>query len=87
MTITTEQDAAAGLLIVRVQDNGPGIEDTESIFLPFHSTKGRMGTGLGLPIARKIVLAHKGTIEVESIVGEGTIFTVKLPLTKPVGSE
>lgn len=84
VTITTEQDTAEELLIIRVQDNGPGIEDTESIFRPFHSTKGKMGTGLGLPIAKKIVTAHNGIIDVQSIKDEGTIFTVKLPLTSPL---
>ncbi len=80
VTICTERRPEENLLLVRVQDNGPGIEDTETIFRPFHSTKGKMGTGLGLPIAKKIVTGHNGTIEVQSISGEGTIFTVKLPL-------
>lgn len=87
VTLTAESNPAEQLLIVRVQDNGPGIEDTETIFRPFHSTKGRMGTGLGLPIAQKIVRAHEGTIHVQSIVGEGTIFTVQLPLKKPRETE
>jgi signal transduction histidine kinase len=83
VTISTEQDPAAGRLLVRVQDNGPGIENTETLFRPFHTTKGRMGTGLGLAIAKKVVTAHGGTIDVQTILGEGTIFTVTIPMTGP----
>ncbi len=79
VNVTTELDSAKGLLILRVSDNGPGIEDTEAIFEPFHSAKAKVGTGLGLPIAQKIVTQHGGTIEVASTPGRGATFTVKLP--------
>jgi signal transduction histidine kinase len=49
------------------------------IFEPFHTDKPNVGTGLGLTIARKIVLAHKGRIEVQSMPGEVSVFTVRLP--------
>ncbi|HOQ05421.1 MAG TPA: FHA domain-containing protein [Anaerohalosphaeraceae bacterium] len=84
VTLTTELDAA-GHLLIRVQDNGPGIENPELLFRPFHSTKGHMGTGLGLAIAKKVVSAHNGTIDVQTLRGEGTVFTVRIPL--PAASE
>jgi signal transduction histidine kinase len=66
---------------VRVRDNGRGIppEKIDRIFNPFFTTKDH-GTGLGMAIARKIVEAHTGTLEVESAVGRGTEFQVTLPL-------
>lgn len=84
VTLTTEQDESAGRLLVRVQDNGPGIENVETLFRPFHSTKGKMGTGLGLAIVKKVVNAHGGTIDVQTLSGEGTIFTVAIPM---IGSD
>lgn len=66
-----------------VSDSGPGIpaEYLDRLFDPFWQEKrtARMGTGLGLPIARGIVEAHGGTIEVESRVGEGATFSFTLP--------
>lgn len=64
----------------QVTDNGPGIsrENLSKIFDPFYSTKSK-GTGLGLSIVHKIIDDHQGTITVESNVGMGTTFTVKLP--------
>lgn len=63
-----------------VTDTGNGIpaENLSKIFEPYFSTK-ETGTGLGLAIVQKIIDVHNGTIEVESTVGEGTKFTVKLP--------
>lgn len=78
--VHTEQDDAAGEIILRVSDNGKGIEDISSIFEPFHSEKPHVGTGLGLSIAKKIIQLHQGTIEVQSLPGEGSIFTVKIPI-------
>jgi signal transduction histidine kinase len=75
--IATEAKGQA--VILSVSDNGPGVEDTESIFEPFHTTKAKVGTGLGLPIARKIVTQHAGTIEVKSERGKGAVFIVTLP--------
>lgn len=83
VTLSAELDSAASQLVFRVQDNGPGIENTEMLFRPFHSTKGRMGTGLGLAIVKKVVTAHNGTIDVQTLPGEGTVFTVRIPLTSP----
>lgn len=63
-----------------ISDTGSGIaeENLSKIFEPYFSTK-ETGTGLGLAIVHKIVDIHHGTIHVESKVGEGTKFTVKLP--------
>ena len=71
-----------------VADTGVGIppEKLRHIFDPFFTTKagpdetGKGGTGLGLAICRDIIEAHNGRIRVESLVGRGTTFTVKLPV-------
>lgn len=70
-------------ITISVEDNGSGIPAAHlhRIFEPFFSTKPQgEGTGLGLPIARKIIAEHGGDIEVHSTVGEGTRFLVRLPL-------
>ncbi|HYC54096.1 MAG TPA: ATP-binding protein [Candidatus Binatia bacterium] len=66
---------------VRVVDNGAGIapEKVGKIFSPFFTTKDH-GTGLGMAIAKKIVDAHQGAIEVDSQLGRGTEFRVTLPV-------
>jgi signal transduction histidine kinase len=70
---------------IRVSDTGPGISDDEldRIFEPFYrSRRGRrfpQGMGLGLTIARDLVTAHNGRLEVESKVGQGSSFTIWLP--------
>lgn len=70
---------------IRIQDSGPGIapEVLPRIFDPFFTTKdvGR-GTGLGLTVCHDIVKAHGGRIEVDSVVGIGTTFSVILPLLR-----
>lgn len=68
----------------RVVDTGKGIhaEDLDDVFKPFFTTR-HSGTGLGLPITREIVERHGGSISVESSLGEGTTFTVDLPLRPP----
>jgi signal transduction histidine kinase len=65
---------------LRVRDNGPGIEAErlERIWSPFYTSK-RGGTGLGLPLARKVVDAHGGSLEVRSAPGAGTEFVLTLP--------
>jgi signal transduction histidine kinase len=65
---------------IRVRDYGAGIpvKHMEEIFNPFFTTKKR-GTGLGLPLAKRIVGEHGGTIELQSDVGTGTVATVHLP--------
>ncbi len=66
---------------IKIQDSGKGIssEHIDKLFDPFFTTKDG-GVGLGLSIAHRIVDQHQGKIEVESELGEGTIFTVWLPI-------
>jgi signal transduction histidine kinase len=74
-----------GWLRIIVLDNGIGIppEQVADIFRPFVSTKGARGTGLGLPVSRKILLEHGGDIVVQSQVNVGSKFTLKLPIKSP----
>jgi signal transduction histidine kinase/putative methionine-R-sulfoxide reductase with GAF domain len=66
---------------ISIQDSGMGIpsEDMNKLFDPFFSTK-EGGIGLGLSIAHRIIDQHHGKIEVESVPGKGTLFTVWLPV-------
>lgn len=67
---------------VEVHDNGCGMDDVSlgKLFRPFFSTKAGAGTGLGLSISQKVIGLHGGGIDLESKVGEGTRFTVRLPV-------
>lgn len=67
---------------VIVLDNGPGIPDekVDDIFKPFISTKGARGTGLGLPVSRKILREHGGDIIVQSVPDKGSKFTLRIPM-------
>jgi len=69
---------------VIVSDTGRGIpaQNIPNIFRPFYTTKGN-GTGLGLSLARRIVEEHHGRIEVSSVVGKGSKFTLLLPFHMP----
>lgn len=72
---------------VEVQDNGPGIPDAilSRIFDPFFTTREKeQGTGLGLSVSLGLIRAHGGTIDVESTPGGGTVFSIQLPVDKPV---
>lgn len=68
--------------IIEVIDNGAGISPgmLKHVFELFHSTKGNRGTGLGLAVAKKIIDEHDGSITVKSKQGEGTTFTIRLPV-------
>ena len=63
-----------------MRDDGAGIpeSDIEKIFEPFYSSK-KQGTGLGLPISKKIIEAHSGRLTVSSEEGKGSLFTVIIP--------
>jgi CheY-like chemotaxis protein/two-component sensor histidine kinase len=81
VTIGTE----GGVAVLRVRDTGAGIspDDLPTVFDHFNPAPGAArvrGSGLGLAIVRQIVQLHGGTIDVESALGEGSTFTVKLPL-------
>jgi PAS domain S-box-containing protein len=69
-------------LRIRVRDDGAGMnaEVKKHVFEDFYSTKGSLGTGLGLVLVQKIVAEHGGSLEFESAEGDGTTFTVHLPV-------
>jgi signal transduction histidine kinase len=73
-----------------VEDTGPGMnkEVLDKIFVPFFTTKDvGQGTGLGLPVIHGIVTAHGGSINVESKVGCGSRFEIRLPVEEPQNME
>ena len=80
-TVTLRGRRTASHSIVEIRDTGSAIpeEQLEALFEPMYST-GSEWTGLGLYVVREIVLAHHGTIDVQSAPGQGTTFTVTLPL-------
>ncbi|MGO8878419.1 MAG: AAA family ATPase [Desulfomonilaceae bacterium] len=71
-------------VVLELQDTGTGIpeSDLKKMFEPFWTTKGAMGTGLGLAVSHGIISSHGGTISVDSKFRYGTTFTIKLPLSK-----
>ncbi|MBX3415365.1 MAG: sensor histidine kinase [Pirellulales bacterium] len=86
--IKLRHDADANMVDLVVRDTGCGMppETLHKIFDPYFTTKsgpdasGKGGTGLGLSMCREIIEAHHGKIRVESTVGKGTAFTLKLPV-------
>ena len=80
-SIQVEWRESASILQILIRDNGRGIhpEDMPHIFKRFYRSrfsKDKQGVGLGLPLAKAIIEAHSGTIEVDSQLGRGTVFTV-----------
>jgi signal transduction histidine kinase len=67
-------------IVIKIKDNGEGIppDVMSRLFTPFYTTKGSIGTGLGLCTTMKIVEENNGKISVESTLGEGTTFTIVL---------
>ncbi|MGC8660482.1 MAG: hybrid sensor histidine kinase/response regulator, partial [Desulfomonilaceae bacterium] len=80
ITITTMIDGSD--VVLKVQDTGVGIakSDFDRLFDPFWTSKGPAGTGLGLAVTHGIVKRHGGVISVESDVGKGSTFIIKIPL-------
>src|SRR5262249_28733062 len=76
-------------VVVSITDSGTGMppEVVEHIFEPFFTTKGAKGTGLGLFVTAGIIAHHGGRIEVKSAPGEGTTFTIHLPLAQEKTTE
>jgi two-component system sensor histidine kinase BaeS len=90
--VSVEAGSNGAMAWIRVSDTGPGIspEEKEKIFEPFYrgsqQRRFKQGMGLGLSIARDLVIAHSGRLEVDSQPGEGSRFTIWLPLNH-TGSE
>ena len=85
IVLSAEQNNRAAR--IEITDTGRGIkaDDIAKIFEPYYSTK-ETGTGLGLAIVKKAVEDHRGTISVKSKYGEGTTFTITLPVAVPPAS-
>jgi signal transduction histidine kinase len=87
ITASGDHDGARPMVEVQVSDRGPGIpaEEQEKIFTPFFrgskaQTSQTRGSGLGLSLVKEIIEAHGGEVSVRSAVGQGAIFTVRLPV-------
>ena len=87
LRIEVRENKRSNMAEIAIADTGVGIapEQLRLIFEPFYTTKepdahGHGGTGLGLSVCRQIVEQHQGRIRVESLVGRGSTFTIKLPL-------
>ena len=78
--------ADATTLQLRIIDNGPGIDKDvqRKIFNPFYTTR-QEGTGLGLAVVAAVVRAHEGEISLDSEVGEGSSFILRLPIIEQTG--
>ena len=84
-TVRIEWKALSSVVQITVKDTGGGIhpEDLHHIFKRFYRSrfsKNKQGIGLGLPLAKTIIEAHSGTIEVDSLFGQGTTFTINFPI-------
>jgi two-component system, NtrC family, sensor kinase len=85
ITLDTRLHPQGNLAMVEISDNGTGIEqeDIPQIFNPFFTTKqSGKGTGLGLSVSLGIAQAHGGFIDVQTVVGQGSTFSLILPLNK-----
>jgi signal transduction histidine kinase len=89
VAVTTMLDPQSGWARIEVLDNGIGIgpEKVDEIFKPFVSTKGAKGTGLGLPVSRKILREHGGDIVVVSQLGKGSKFILRMPIKSVLGGD
>jgi signal transduction histidine kinase len=88
--LVVKTDVQDGHVVCRVEDTGVGMteEVQNRLFVPFFTTKEvNQGTGLGLPVVHGIVTSHGGTIKVQSTPGEGTAFTVRLPVAVALDME
>jgi two-component system, NtrC family, sensor kinase len=80
--LKTSFNVESNSIALQIRDDGSGIPDEllPRMFEPFFTTKGSKGVGLGLAISRNIVDRHNGTIEVQSKPGQGTTFTISIPV-------
>jgi signal transduction histidine kinase len=70
-----------GAAVFEIEDNGCGMDEItrSKLFTPMFSSKGGKGTGLGLLVTKKLVEEHQGTIDIDTRLGYGSVFTVTLP--------
>jgi len=75
-----------GYLVLEISDTGVGMSEEvrHQCFEPFFSTKGKGGTGLGLAMVYGVIRRHEGTIDIKSKEDEGTTFTIRLPIRRPL---
>lgn len=80
-SLTAETEVKGDMLLVKIRDTGKGMdaETAARVFEPYFTTK-MTGTGLGLTMVYKIIQEFNGSIEVKSYIGEGTEFTISLPI-------
>ena len=88
--VRVELEADAGMACFRVRDQGCGIppEDAQRIFEKFYrranaETRAETGFGLGLPFVRQVAEQHGGSVDVESVIGEGSVFSFRIPAPGP----
>ena len=76
--VLTAVETVSGKIALKVADNGSGMDETllNNIFIPFFSTK-KNGSGIGLSLCKQIMLLHKGSISVNSILGKGSVFVLQ----------
>ena len=81
--VDPDEEEMSENVLIEVSDNGRGIseQDLRNIFSPFFTTS-KGGTGLGLPAVRRIARVHGGSVDVKSVVGEGSTFAIRLPITE-----
>ncbi len=88
LAVTTRTSDDHVLLVVEDTGTGMSEEVMDKLFTPFFTTKEiGQGTGLGLPVTHGIVTSHGGSIHVESELGHGARFTIKLPVREPQENE
>jgi len=83
LTVQTGFEVSEDAIEILISDTGRGMdrEQMENIFLPFFTTKPK-GSGLGLPITKRLIEQHGGSLRVESVVGKGSTFTITLPVRR-----
>jgi PAS domain S-box-containing protein len=85
VVLRTFREDVGRMAVIEIEDNGMGMteEVRRNVFTPFFTTKGKTGTGLGLALTSRIIKLHRGRIAVESELGRGAVFRIKLPLDGP----
>jgi two-component system sensor histidine kinase CiaH len=81
--ITVDLSQKEGVAMIKISDTGGGIakSDLPHVFERFYKGSGHIGSGLGLPIVKEIIEQHRGSIEIQSTIGKGTIVVVTFPLS------